>query len=47
MAGATPGSATEASHLYSRAGGSFSIAASATDEDGSYAALPLSVKRQP
>jgi VCBS repeat-containing protein len=38
-----PGSATEASHLYSRAGGSFSIAASATDDDGSYAALPLSV----
>jgi len=38
-----PGSATEATHLYSRAGGSFNIEASATDEDGSYAAAPLHV----
>ncbi len=37
------GSGTEAQHIYSRAGGNFIIEASASDEDGSYAATPLNV----
>jgi VCBS repeat-containing protein len=38
-----PGTATQASHHYSRAGGRFTIEASASDEDGSYDATPLEV----
>lgn len=41
------GNATQASHTYARTGGNFSIRATATDEDGSYAAAPLDVAVQP
>ena len=41
------GTVSQASHLYSRAGGAFTIQASATDEDGSYNAAPLAVSVTP
>ena len=44
---ALSGTATQASHLYSRAGGAFTIHASATDEDGSTNAAPLDVTVTP
>lgn len=41
------GNATQALHTYARPGGNFSIRATATDEDGSYAAAPVNVAVQP
>ncbi|HNL97161.1 MAG TPA: Ig-like domain-containing protein, partial [Accumulibacter sp.] len=42
-----PADARQASHLYSRAGGRFTVEAYAEDEDGAYAATPRSVTVAP
>lgn len=41
------GNPSQASHTYARAGGNFAVRATATDEDGSYAATPVNVAVQP
>ena len=40
----SPGQPTQASHVYGRAGGAFTVQASATDEDGTWAAAPKPVE---